>query len=89
MRRPAWAFLASLGAAVFAVAALLRVDLAWAAVGGLATAGLWMIARRWNRESAGPFPYVLRWFLRLPRPYHSPKRLTRILQPRSGEHLLE
>ena len=39
MRRPAWAFLASLGAAVFAVAALLRGDLAWAAAGGLATAG--------------------------------------------------
>lgn len=89
MRRQAWAFLASLGAGVLAIAALFRGDLAWAAAGGLATAGTWMVARCWNRGSPQPFPYLLRWFLCLPRPYHSPKRLTRILQPRSGERLLE
>jgi ubiquinone/menaquinone biosynthesis C-methylase UbiE len=34
-------------------------------------------------------PYFMRWVLRLPRGPHSPRELEPVLQPRSGEHILE
>jgi ubiquinone/menaquinone biosynthesis C-methylase UbiE len=34
-------------------------------------------------------PYFMWWVLLLPRGPHAPKRLTHVLQPRSGEHILE
>lgn len=89
MSRQAWAFLTSLAATVLSIAALLRGRLAWVLVWAVVAAASWMAARRWNQESPTPFPHVLRWFLRLPRPFHSPARLLRILQPRAGERLLE
>jgi ubiquinone/menaquinone biosynthesis C-methylase UbiE len=46
-------------------------------------------ARVWSRRDPGPMPYVLRWVLRLPRGPQSPRNLKRILQPRSGERILE
>lgn len=47
------------------------------------------VSRVWSRRSPVPMPYFLRWVLRLPRGPHSPKHLKRILQPRSGERILE
>jgi hypothetical protein len=37
----------------------------------------------------GPMPHHLRWGLLFPRGFHSPGRLRRILQPHSGERILE
>ena len=71
------------------IVSVLRGELAGALLWSLATVGFWATTRRWNRMSPIPFPYSFRWFLRLLGPIHSPTRLAHILQPRSGEHLLE
>ena len=76
---------------------------AWAIALGLALAGqfLWALAcvalalatdaagRRWSRKSPVPMPYFMRWVLHLPRGPHSPARLRRVLQPKTGERILE
>jgi len=89
LRPQAWAFLGSVGAAVLTVGAALGRHFPWALLWSLVAVGLWVTSRHWNRDTPGPFPYTFRWFLRLPRPGHSPRQLARILQPRGGEHLLE
>lgn len=89
MKRQAWAFLASLGTTVMTITALARADLSWATGWGVASIALWLAARNWNRKSPKPFPYVLRWFLRLPRIGQSARQVKLILQPRRGERLLE
>lgn len=89
MKVQGWAFLASIGTAVLSAVALLGGDLPRTGLWGVAAAALWMSARIWNRRSPAPFPYALRWLLRLPRLCQSPRQLQRVLQPRRGEHLLE
>lgn len=90
MNRQVWAFLAAVGSVPFVVTTALRGEFTWALLWSLAAVAFWMIARRWQHISPTPFPYALRWFLHiLPRPAQSPTRLAHILQPHSGEHLLE
>ena len=71
------------------ITALVRVDLSWAAVWGVATIALWLAARNWNCRSPKPFPYALSWLLRLPRIGQSARQLKRVLQPRRGERLFD
>lgn len=89
MKPQAWAFGATLGAALIAFAALIRLHLTGALLWSSVAIGSWALTRHWNRNAPVPFPYVLRWLLRLPRPSQSAGQLARILQPRSGERLLE
>ena len=55
----------------------------------LLSIGLWVAARRWNRDDPIPMPYFMRWVLLLPRGPHSPEHLMAVLGPRSGERILE
>ena len=48
-----------------------------------------LAARRSSRRHPAPMPYAMRWVLYLPRWPLSPTRLAAILQPRSGERVLE
>lgn len=48
----------------------------------------WKVAVGWQRKHPIPMPSSLRWAMFIPRG-HSPKRLKRILEPRSGEQMLE
>lgn len=89
MRPHDWAWFAAIGAAVLAVAALLRGNLAWAAGWAVLAISADMAGRVWSRKHPGPMPHVIRWTLLFPRGPHSPTRLKRILEPRSGERMLE
>lgn len=63
--------------------------LQWAAAGAVVALGAHMAGRLWSRQSPVPMPYFMRWVLLVPRGPHSPTRLHKILQPRSGERILE
>lgn len=89
MRRQMWAFLAMFAGALMMVAALFRGALGWALVWALITVAADRAARIWSRNDPVPMPYWMRWILLAPRPYQSTGRLKRILDPRSGERLLE
>lgn len=89
MSRQGWVFLAAVGAVLLMIVALLRGEVTWALVFSVAAVEFWMTTRRWQRISPVPFPYSFRWFLNFPRPAQSPTRLAQILQPRTGEHVLE
>jgi SAM-dependent methyltransferase len=89
MRLHDWTGFAALGAAIARVVELERGDLAWAG-GWLATAGVaGAVTRWWSVTHPGPMPHGLRWTLFVPRGSHAPARLARILEPRSGERMLE
>src|SRR5262245_53780245 len=89
MPRQVWAFVASLAAGVAAVAFALsgRMILAMSTVA--VAAALWFAARYWNRQHPLPFPYSLRWFLRLPRPFQTPSCLIALLGLEGSERVLE
>lgn len=89
LRRQDWAFLAAIVVGIFAVAAALRAELAWATAGAVAAIGAGAAARAWSRRYPGPMPHVLRWVLFLPRGLQTTDRLKVILQPRAGERVLE
>jgi ubiquinone/menaquinone biosynthesis C-methylase UbiE len=89
MRRQVWAFHISIGAVILSVAAIISAHLRWAAVWAVLAVSSWMATRVWNRQDSIPMPYFMRWILFLPRGPHSPQHLKRILQPRSGERILE
>ena len=89
MRPHDWAFFTAIGAVVLTVAAILRGDVAWALGWAALAAGAAWAARSWSRRYPGPMPHRLRWLLLLPRGNHSPRHLQRILEPRSGERILE
>ena len=61
----------------------------WVTVAALFLVGLWLAARRWNRDDPIPMPYFMRWILLLPRGPHSPRHLMAVLGPQSGERILE
>jgi SAM-dependent methyltransferase len=63
--------------------------LPWAAAAGAVALGVHMAGRFLSRQSPVPMPYFMRWVLFLPRGPHSPASLERLLQPRSGERILE
>jgi SAM-dependent methyltransferase len=85
----AWAFLSEIAAWVLAVVMAVSGELGWAAVCGVYALAADAAGRLWSRKSPVPMPYFMRWVLRVPRGPHSPKRLKRTLQPRSGERILE
>jgi SAM-dependent methyltransferase len=89
IKRQGWAFLGEIGMGVVAVVAALSGNLLWAAAWSVLTVGAALVAHVWSRKDPTPMPYLMRWFLFLPRGPHSPQQLKRILQPQSGEHILE
>lgn len=89
MRRKLWAFYATIAGTSLAIAGMLAGRLRWVAIGATLAIGAGIATRTWTRQFPGPMPYSLRWVLHLPRGPHSPRRLTRILEPRSGQRMLE
>jgi ubiquinone/menaquinone biosynthesis C-methylase UbiE len=67
---------------------MFRRRLRFAAALGLGAVGFGVASRRWSRNSRGPFPYSLRWFLAVPHPI-SPGLLRRGVEPEAGNHILE
>ena len=89
MSRQVWAFIACLVALAFSAASFAAtrwtVSIAFAFVG----VALWLLARRWNRLDPKPFPHELSLVLRLPRPFQSPARVIDLLDPHTGDRVLE
>jgi SAM-dependent methyltransferase len=89
LRPQDWAFFASAIAALFAVTAALR---GWTtgALAGIAAAFVagWL-SHTLSRRYPGPMSHRFGWLLLVPRGFHSPRNLRKILQPRSGERILE
>ena len=89
MRGHDWTGFAALGAAVAGLVALARGvptrALGWFVV----AAGAGVVTRYWSRTRPAPMPHLLRWTLRVPRGNQSPEHLKRILEPRTGERVLE
>jgi hypothetical protein len=82
-------FHAEIAAWVVALVTAVAGKLRWAVAGALVALSAHMAGRLWSRQSPAPMPYFMRWVLLVPRGPHSPRRLQRILQPRSGERILE
>ncbi len=82
-------FFSGLAAWVVAVVLAVRGELLWAAVCAVVAFSADMVGRVWSHKSPVPMPYFMRWALLVPRGPHSPKHLNQILQPRSGERILE
>lgn len=95
MQPKAWTFLRALiffseiVAWVLAFVMTFRGELLWAAVCAMFALGADTVGRVWSHKSPIPMPYFMRWVLLVPRGPHSPRRIKRILQPRSGERILE
>src|SRR5262245_2984085 len=85
----AWGFFAGLAAWVLAVATAFRGEFLWALLCVAFALGADLTGRLWCRKSPVPMPYGMWWVLLLPRGPQAPKRLKQILQPRSGERILE
>ena len=89
MRLHDWFGFAALGAGLLSLVVVVRGDFVWA-LGWFVVAlafGIW--TRYWSVAHPTPMPHLLRWTLWVPRGNHSPEHLHRILQPRSGERILE
>lgn len=82
-------FFSGLAAWVLAVVMVFRGELLWAGVCALYALGADTAGRLWSHKSPVPMPYFMRWVLLVPRGPHSPKHLKQILQPQSGERILE
>jgi SAM-dependent methyltransferase len=89
MRPQDWAFLAAMGAAVWTVTTAMRGAAAGALAGIATTAAAVWTARVLSRRFPAPMHHMFRWGLLWPRGFHSPRRLRDVLQPRSGERILE
>src|SRR5262245_18022581 len=85
----AWIFFAGLAAWLLAIVTALRGEPLWAVVCAGFALGADITCRVWSRKSPIPMPYFMWWVLLLPRGPHAPKRLKLVLQPRSGERILE
>jgi hypothetical protein len=70
------------------VTALVAGHAPWAAVGVGAAVAAAMAARSSSQRHPAPMPYAQRWVLYVPRGLSS-QRLHRLLEPRSGERMLE
>lgn len=82
-------FHAEIVAWLIAVGTTIVGKVSWAAAGAVVALSAHMAGRLWSRQSPVPMPYFMRWALLVPRGPHSPSRLKRLLQPRSGERILE
>ena len=89
MRRHDWSGFAVLAAGAVAVLELGRGHstraIVWLALAAVAA----VLTRYWSVAHPAPMPHLLRWTLAVPRGNHSPGHLRRILEPRSGERILE
>src|SRR5207249_758970 len=61
----------------------------WALACFAVAGGAAVLTRYWSRTHPGPMPHLLRWTLYVPRGNQSSEHLKRILEPRSGERILE
>ena len=84
-----WMFFWGLAAGMLAVFLVFVGELSWALVLALLALGTDIAGRVWSRKSPLPMPYFMRGVLLVPRGPHSPKRVKDVLQPRSGERILE
>jgi SAM-dependent methyltransferase len=84
-----WAFLGSAAAGVAAIVFTILGEWSWAAAALLVVVGAGVAARIGSHRSPAPMPHWMRWVLFLPRTSQSAERLQTILQPRSGQRLLE
>lgn len=84
-----WTFFGGLAAWTLAVVMAFKGELLWALAFVLFALGTDTAGRIWSRKSPVPMPYSMRWVLFFPRGPHSPARLKDVLQPRSGERILE
>ena len=84
-----WVFLTEIIAASGAILTILRGELVWALGFGSVLALAALLSRALSLKNPGPFPYSLRWVLLLPRITDSPEHLRKLLEPRSGERVLE
>jgi hypothetical protein len=82
-------FFSEVAAWVLAGVMTFRGELRWAAASAAFALGADVAGRVWSRRSPVPMPYFMRWVLLMPRGPHSLKNLERLLQPRSGERILE
>lgn len=89
MRRHDWSGFAALGVTVVALVELGRGQVPSAAAWFLLAIALAVLTRYWSLTHPAPMPHLLRWTLAVPRGNHSPEHLKRILEPRSGERMLE
>jgi len=85
----AWVFFSGIAAWVLAIVLAFHGEWVWAVGCVVFALGADTAGRLWSRKSPVPMPYFMRWVLLVPRGRHSPKHLKRILQPRSGERILE
>lgn len=84
-----WLFFGGLAAWILATVMAFRGEMLWTVVCAVFALGADMAGRVLSRKSPFPMPYFMRWVLLAPRGPHSPKHLREVLQPRSGERILE
>jgi SAM-dependent methyltransferase len=89
MRPQDWAFFGATALALFTVTATVQGWVLGALAGLALTAILGWASHALSRRYPGPMPHIFRWGLLWPRGFHSPRRLRAILEPRSGERILE
>ena len=82
-------FHAEIAAWLLALLLTIATEFRWAAASALVALGAHAAGWLWSRRSPVPMPYFMRWVLLVPRGPHSPARVQRLLQPRSGERILE
>ena len=85
----AWLFHGEIAAWLLTLGLIIASKPKWAAASALLAVGVDVAGRYWSRQSPVPMPYFMRWILLVPRGPHSPARVQRLLQPRSGERILE
>jgi len=84
-----WALLVAVTAAMLGLALLPWGHERWAASAGAIALVAAVAARAWSQKYPGPMPHVGSWTLFMPRGPLSATRLKEVLQPRSGERILE
>lgn len=89
MKRQGWAFSGEIIAGVAAIIAAVGGKMLWAAALAAFAVIAAMAAHVWSRKDPAPMPYPMRWLLFAPRGPQSPRQLKRVLQPHSGERILE
>ncbi len=82
-------FYAEIAAWLAAVILAIRGGFGWAAPCAALALLADILGRIWSRRSPVAMPHFMWWVLLLPRGPGSPRRLMRVLEPRSGERMLE
>jgi len=79
----------ALAALILSLVELLHGTVGWAFVWFLIAAAAGVVTRYWSVKYPAPMPHFLRWTLLVPRGNQSSRHLQQILEPCSGERLLE